>query len=42
MPQTFVKYTPAVEQADPDFDKHLQTVIEATKQYIQDSVRDLP
>ncbi len=40
MPQTFVKYTPAVEQADPDFDKHLQTVIEAT--YIQDSVRDLP
>jgi hypothetical protein len=42
MPDTFVKYTPAVEQADPDFDKNLHTVIEATKQYIQDSVRDLP
>ncbi len=38
MPQTFVKYTPAVEQADPDFDNHLQTVIKATKKYIQDSV----
>src|SRR2546423_5648972 len=38
MPHACVKYTPAVEQADPDFDKHLQTVIEATKQYIQDSV----
>jgi hypothetical protein len=38
MPDTFVKYTPAVEQADPDFDTNLQTVIEATKQYIQDSV----
>ena len=38
MPHAFVKYTPAVEQADPDFDKNLQTVIEATKQYIQDSV----
>ncbi len=42
MPHTFVKYTPAVEQAGSDFDKNLQTVIEATKQYIQNSVRDLP
>jgi len=38
MPDTFVKYTPAVEQADPDFDKNLQTVITAMKKYIQDSV----
>src|SRR5512144_3372291 len=39
MPQDFVEYYLAVERADPDFDKNLQTVIEATKQYIEDSVK---
>ena len=39
MPQDFVKYSPAVEQADPDFDENLQTVIEATKKYIEGSVK---
>ena len=38
MPQTFVKYTPTLERADPDFDQHLQTVIKETKKYIQNSV----
>ena len=38
MSQTFVKYSPAVEQADPDFDKNLETIIAATKKYIEDSV----
>ena len=35
MPQDFVKYSPAVERADPDFDRNLQTVIETTKKYIE-------
>jgi hypothetical protein len=39
MPHAFVKYTPAIEQADPDFDKNLQTVITATKKYIENSVK---
>jgi hypothetical protein len=39
MPHAFVKYTPDVEQADPDFDKNLQTVVEASKKYIEDSVK---
>ncbi|HKN48807.1 MAG TPA: catalase family protein [Actinomycetota bacterium] len=38
MQDAFVKYTPALEQADPDFDRHLQTVIEETKKYEQSSV----
>src|SRR5215217_8886237 len=38
MPKDFVKYSPAVEQPEPDFDKDLQTVIAATKVYIKDSV----
>src|SRR5215217_6609738 len=38
MPQDFVKYSPAVERADPGFDENLQTVIAATKVYIKDSV----
>src|SRR5215217_4846787 len=38
MPQAFVKYSPAIEQPEPDFDKDLQTVIAATKGYIEDSV----
>ena len=39
MPQDFVKYSPDVERADPDFDENLQTVIEATKKYIEGSVK---
>jgi hypothetical protein len=39
MPHAFVKYTPDVEQADPDFDKNLQTVVEASKKYIEGSVK---
>lgn len=39
MSQTFVKYTPTIEQTDPDFDKHLQTVVNETKQYVQNSVK---
>ncbi len=38
MPDTFVKYTPDLEQADPQFDTHLQTILEMTKQHVQDSV----
>ena len=38
-PQTFVKYTPDVELADPDFDENLQTVMGATKEYIEESVK---
>jgi hypothetical protein len=37
--QTLVKYTPDVELEDPDFEKNLQTVIAATKQYIEESVK---
>jgi hypothetical protein len=37
MPQDFVKYSPDVEQPEPDFDKNLQTVLEATKKYIEGS-----
>ena len=39
MEQDFVRYSPAIEQADPDFDENLQTVIEATKKYIEGSVK---
>src|SRR5215207_11757883 len=39
MAQDFVKYSPDIEQADPDFDENLQTVIAATKKYIEDSVK---
>jgi hypothetical protein len=39
MPNAFVKYSPDVERADPDFDENLQTVIEATKKYIEGSVK---
>src|SRR5215210_3994438 len=38
MAQAFVKYTPDIEQPEPDFDKDLQTAIAATKEYIEDSV----
>ena len=37
--QSLVKYTPAVELADPDFDENLQTVMGATKEYIEESVK---
>src|SRR5215208_5424752 len=39
MPQDFVRYSPDIERADPDFDENLQTVIEATKKYIEGSVK---
>src|SRR5215216_7075123 len=39
MAQDFVKYSPDIERADPDFDENLQTVIEATKEYIEGSVK---
>jgi hypothetical protein len=38
MPQDLVKYSPDVERPEPDFDEHLETVIEATKAYIERSV----
>ena len=38
-PQSLVKYTPAVELADPDFEKNLQTVVTATKQFIENLVK---
>jgi hypothetical protein len=38
MPQTFVNYSPAIEQADPDFDRNLEKVLATTKKYIEDSV----
>src|SRR5215211_1549473 len=37
--QSLVKYTPAIELADPDFDENLQTVMGATKEYIEESVK---
>src|SRR5436190_8990928 len=38
MPYTVVKYTPDLEQADPQFGTNLQTILEMTKQHVQDSV----
>ncbi|MFI0229069.1 catalase family protein [Streptomyces sp. NPDC017086] len=38
MAAQFVRYTPDVEDDDPDFDRHVQTVIEKTENYITDSV----
>ncbi len=38
MPQDFVKYSTEVEQPEPNFDENLQTVIAATKNYIEQSV----
>ena len=37
MSHDFVKFSSEVEQPEPDFDKNLQTVIEATKKYIEGS-----
>jgi hypothetical protein len=39
MAQPFIAYTPAVEVADPQFLRHLQTVIANTERYIAGSVR---
>lgn len=39
MAAQFVPYTPDVEAQDPDFDRHVQTVIERTERYIAESVR---
>lgn len=38
MPQDFVVYSADVEQPEPNFEENLQTVIEATKEYIRKSV----
>ncbi|MFF8905938.1 catalase family protein [Streptomyces olivaceoviridis] len=38
MAAQFVPYTPDVEAQDPDFDRHVQTVIEKTENYIAESV----
>lgn len=38
MTQNFVRYSPELEHADPDFDTSLQTVVECTRQYIAESV----
>ena len=37
--QSLVKYSADVELADPDFEKNLQTVMGATKEYIEESVK---
>jgi hypothetical protein len=38
MTRQFVKFTPDVEAADPQFDEKMRAVIEATERYIADSV----
>ncbi|SHN03589.1 catalase family protein [Streptomyces yunnanensis] len=38
MAAQFVRYTPDVENDDPDFDRNVQTVIEKTESYIAESV----
>ncbi|WP_225826957.1 catalase family protein [Streptomyces naphthomycinicus] len=38
MATQFVRYTPDVEDEDPDFDRNLQTVIKKTEGYIAESV----
>ncbi|QDN80125.1 catalase family protein [Streptomyces sp. S1A1-7] len=38
MAAQFVRYTPDVEDDDPNFDRNLQTVIEKTERYIAESV----
>lgn len=38
MAAQFVRYTPDVEDGDPDFDRNVQTVIEKTESYIAGSV----
>src|SRR5215472_10114190 len=39
MTQTFVRYSPDVERADPDFEQTLQTVIENMKRHIEASFK---
>lgn len=38
MAAQFVRYTPDVENDDPNFDRSVQTVIERTESYIAESV----
>jgi hypothetical protein len=38
MSPSFVRYTPDIEAADPEFDENLQIVIGRTEQYISQSV----
>jgi hypothetical protein len=37
--QSFVRYSPDVEQAEPDFDKTLQTVLDDMKQHMRGSLK---
>ena len=39
MTQTFVRYSPAVEQNEPDFDKTLQQVVDDMKQHMRGSLK---
>jgi len=39
MTQTFVRYSPAVEQNEPDFDKTLQQVLDDMKQHMRGSLK---
>ena len=38
MTQNFVRYSPDVEQDEPDFEQSLQTVLDATKKHMHGSV----
>jgi hypothetical protein len=40
MSTPFVRYTPDLETADPEFNENLQTVIAKTERYIAASVTD--
>ena len=39
MTQKFVRYSPDVEQEEPDFDKTLQTVLDGMKQHMRGSLK---
>jgi hypothetical protein len=39
MTQTFVRYSPDVEQIEPDFDRSLQTVLDDMKQHMRGSLK---
>ena len=39
MTQNFVRYSPDVEQNEPDFERTLQTVLDAMKQHMRGSLQ---
>lgn len=39
MTQNFVRYSPDVEQMEPDFERSLQTVLDAMKQHMRGSLQ---